>query len=132
MNKFQIGDTVTVKVTGIANYGIFTQLPDGAQGLIHISEISEGYVRDCSLFATVGSFIEVTVVGYGDRDNYKLSPKRQSKRARQNLRGPIKPPLRRETNRQKLNSIPFEPLQEALESQIDKEYDRLMEAQQHD
>ena len=42
MDKYSIGEVVTVVVTGIAPYGIFVQMPDGSQGLIHISEISDG------------------------------------------------------------------------------------------
>ena len=38
MDKYSIGEVVTVVVTGIAPYGIFVQMPDGSQGLIHISE----------------------------------------------------------------------------------------------
>ena len=41
MKKYEVGDIVTGKVTGIENYGIFVFIDDGdgITGLIHISEI---------------------------------------------------------------------------------------------
>ena len=66
------------------------------------------------------------IIGYGDKNNYKLSIKRR-KRARQTLKGAIKPPSRKENNKEKLDSIPFEPLKNALDSQIQEEYHRMLE-----
>ncbi len=43
---YKIGDIVKGKVTGIENYGIFLLMDDGYTGLIHISEISEKFVRN--------------------------------------------------------------------------------------
>ena len=84
MDKYSIGEVVTVVVTGIAPYGIFVQMPDGSQGLIHISEISDGFVKNCANYANVNSTIDAMIIGYGDKNNYKLSIKRR-KRARQTL-----------------------------------------------
>ena len=46
---YKIGDIVKGKVTGIENYGIFLLMEDGYTGLIHISEISEKFVRNVYL-----------------------------------------------------------------------------------
>ena len=126
MDKYSIGEVVTVVVTGIAPYGIFVQMPDGSQGLIHISEISDGFVKNCANYANVNSTIDAMIIGYGDKNNYKLSIKRR-KRARQTLKGAIKPPSGKENNKEKLDSIPFEPLKNALDSQIQEEYHRMLE-----
>lgn len=101
-------------------------MPDGSQGLIHISEISDGFVKNCANYANVNSTIDAMIIGYGDKNNYKLSIKRR-KRARQTLKGTIKPPSRKENNKEKLDSIPFEPLKNALDSQIQEEYHRMLE-----
>ena len=101
-------------------------MPDGSQGLIHISEISDGFVKNCANYANVNSTIDAMIIGYGDKNNYKLSIKRR-KRARQTLKGAIKPPSRKENNKEKLDSIPFEPLKNALDSQIQEEYHRMLE-----
>ena len=42
----EIGAVVEGEVTGITNFGAFLQLPGGKVGLIHISEVSNVYVKD--------------------------------------------------------------------------------------
>ena len=70
------GDSVKGKVTGIENYGIFLLMDDGYTGLIHISEISDKFVRN------VGDYVQVDDVVYAkvievDNENkrYKLTIK---------------------------------------------------------
>lgn len=43
--EWKEGAIVTGIVTGIQPYGIFVSLDERTQGLIHISEITDGYVR---------------------------------------------------------------------------------------
>ena len=42
----EVGAVVEGEVTGITNFGAFLQLPEGKVGLIHISEVSNVYVKD--------------------------------------------------------------------------------------
>ena len=42
----EIGSIVEGKVTGITKFGAFVALGGGKSGMVHISEISEGFVRD--------------------------------------------------------------------------------------
>ncbi len=62
MQSISVGDIVVAKVTGIAKYGLFVKIDDTHSGLVHISEISDGYVRNVSKFASVGEYILVKVV----------------------------------------------------------------------
>ena len=39
VKKYELGDVLTGKVTGIQPYGAFVALDDNTQGLVHISEI---------------------------------------------------------------------------------------------
>ena len=48
MNEYKIGMVVKGKVTGIQTYGVFIQFDHETQGLLHISEISHGFIRDIS------------------------------------------------------------------------------------
>ncbi|MCL1949872.1 MAG: CvfD/Ygs/GSP13 family RNA-binding post-transcriptional regulator [Turicibacter sp.] len=75
--KIKEGSVVRGKVTGIQSYGAFVQLSDDCNGLIHISELSEGYVKDIRDFVHIGETIEVKVLKYNP----------QSKQARLSLRG---------------------------------------------
>ena len=72
----QIGDVIDVTVTGIQPYGAFASLPDKSSGLIHISEISDKFVRDVENFVHVGETIRVKVIDI-DEDTHqaKLSLK---------------------------------------------------------
>ncbi len=46
-------------VSAIMNFGAFVQLQDGTTGLVHISEISESYVKDVNDYLKVGQAVKV-------------------------------------------------------------------------
>ena len=71
MNKFKENDVVPVKVTGIQKYGAFVEIDDKYDGLIHISEISYGFVKDVNDFVNVGDEIYAQVISVDD-DNSRL------------------------------------------------------------
>ncbi|MCR4911980.1 MAG: S1 RNA-binding domain-containing protein [Bacilli bacterium] len=59
---FEIGDLVLGTVNQIRPYALFLTFEDGSKGLLHISEISDNYVRDIELFGSVGDVIKVKVI----------------------------------------------------------------------
>ena len=71
MSKYKIGDTVKGKVTGIEKYGIFLLIDDGYTGLIHISEISEKFVRNVFDYVQLEEEIISKVIEV-DEDNKRL------------------------------------------------------------
>ena len=74
--KVKRGDIVDVKITGIQPYGAFASLPDNSTGLIHISEISDKFVKSIDSFVKVGEFIKVKVIDFDEETNHaKLSLK---------------------------------------------------------
>lgn len=44
--EVKIGNIIEGKVAGITSFGAFVRLPDGRQGLVHISEVALEYVKD--------------------------------------------------------------------------------------
>ncbi|WHY66177.1 MULTISPECIES: S1 domain-containing post-transcriptional regulator GSP13 [Bacillaceae] len=60
--KIETGSILTGKVTGIQPYGAFVALDDNTQGLVHISEITHGYVKDINEHLKVGDEIKVKVL----------------------------------------------------------------------
>ncbi|MCM3724972.1 S1 domain-containing post-transcriptional regulator GSP13 [Neobacillus cucumis] len=60
--KIEVGSILTGKVTGIQPYGAFVALDDQTQGLVHISEITHGYVKDINEHLKVGDEIKVKVL----------------------------------------------------------------------
>lgn len=70
--KYKVGDVLTGKVTGIQPYGAFVALDETTQGLVHISEITYGYVKDVNEFIKVGDEIQVKVLEV-DENQKKIS-----------------------------------------------------------
>jgi predicted RNA-binding protein with RPS1 domain len=66
MTKFYKDEVVEGCVTGIEKYGIFVTLDEYYSGLIHISEISDGFVRDINKVADIGETIRVRVIDTDD------------------------------------------------------------------
>jgi general stress protein 13 len=62
MAKYEKGKVVTGCVTGIESYGIFIGLDDYYSGLIHISEISNGFVKNINDYVKIGETIRVKVL----------------------------------------------------------------------
>ncbi|AIM16046.1 MULTISPECIES: S1 domain-containing post-transcriptional regulator GSP13 [Neobacillus] len=60
--KFETGSVITGKVTGIQPYGAFVALDENTQGLVHISEITYGYVKDIHDHLKVGDEIKVKIL----------------------------------------------------------------------
>lgn len=59
---YDIGDLVLGTVNQIRPYALFLTFDDGSKGLLHISEISDNYVRDIELFGSVGDVIKVKII----------------------------------------------------------------------
>lgn len=60
--KIETGSILTGKVTGIQPYGAFIALDENTQGLVHISEITHGYVKDINDHLKVGDEVKVKVL----------------------------------------------------------------------
>lgn len=71
MSKYKIGDIVKGKVTGIEKYGIFLLMDDGYTGLIHISEISEKFVRNVFDYVQLDEIIISKIIEV-DESNKRL------------------------------------------------------------
>ena len=71
----EIGAVVEGEVTGITNFGAFLQLPGGKVGLIHISEVSNVYVKDIHDFLKEHQKVRAKVLSIDDRGKIALSLK---------------------------------------------------------
>ncbi|AGB27785.1 ribosomal protein S1 [Prevotella dentalis DSM 3688] len=71
--KYPVGSRHTAKVRNFTNFGIFVELEEGVDGLIHISDLSwTKKVKHPSEFTTVGAAIDVVVLEI-DKENRRLS-----------------------------------------------------------
>lgn len=71
----ELGSIVEGVVTGITNFGAFIELPGGATGLVHISEIAEVYVKDVRDFLKTSDKVMVKVISVDPKGKIGLSIK---------------------------------------------------------
>ena len=66
--KYRAGTVVTGKVTSLTDFGIFVELEEGIEGLIHVSELSREKVASAKEFAAVGDTLEAIVISCDPKD----------------------------------------------------------------
>lgn len=71
----EVGTKVSGKVSGITNFGAFIDLGDKQTGLVHISEVSNTFVKDIHDVLKVGDEVQVKVLKVGDDGKISLSIK---------------------------------------------------------
>ena len=59
---YEVGDLVLGTVSQVRPYALFMSFENGSKGLLHISEISDEYVRDIEMYGVVGDIIKVKVI----------------------------------------------------------------------
>ncbi|MBR2810458.1 MAG: S1 RNA-binding domain-containing protein [Solobacterium sp.] len=61
---YTTGQITEGRITGIQPYGAFVALDSNVTGLIHISEISDGFVRDIRRYVHLNDIVRVKVLEY--------------------------------------------------------------------
>ncbi len=77
LSKIEVGKELKGKITGIVDFGLFVNIGDEIEGLVHISEVSWKRVNDLRTLYSVGDEIPVVVTGISD-GKVSLSTKRLS------------------------------------------------------
>ncbi len=73
---YKINDIVKCTITGFKEYGIFTKVDNEYDGLIHISEISESFVKNVSDYGDIGEEIYAKILEIDNQNKHlKLSIK---------------------------------------------------------
>lgn len=62
--KYKINDVIKAPVSRISQFWAFLDLEGGIQGLIHLSEISHGVVRDIREYIKVGQDVEAKIINF--------------------------------------------------------------------
>ncbi|SFH87242.1 polyribonucleotide nucleotidyltransferase [Planctomicrobium piriforme] len=73
--EIKVGRVYTGKVNSIKDFGAFVEIAPGKDGLLHISELSDGYVKSVTDVVKIGDMIEVKVIAVDDQNRVKLSRK---------------------------------------------------------
>jgi polyribonucleotide nucleotidyltransferase len=73
--EIEVGQIYEVKITRIVNFGAFCEIVPGKLGLIHISEISEKFVKDIRQFVKEGDTVKAKVINIDPQGRITLSIK---------------------------------------------------------
>lgn len=68
--EYKVGDLIIGKVNQIRPYALFLTFDNGANGLLHISELSDGYIRDIEKFGTIGDEIKVKILSIDPNNGF--------------------------------------------------------------
>ena len=73
--EIKVGRIYTGTVNSIKDFGAFIEIAPGKDGLCHISELSDGFVKSVNDVCSVGDKLEVKVIAVDDQNRVKLSRK---------------------------------------------------------
>lgn len=75
--EFKVGDIVEAEVTKITDFGAFVKLSGGRNlGLIHISQVSDNFVKDIKEHLKIGDKVKARVIKMGPGKKIDLSLKK--------------------------------------------------------
>ncbi len=74
--ELKVGEILEGKVKSITNFGAFVLLPGNRTGLVHISEVSDTYVKEIREHLTEGQTVRVKVLSVDDAGKIALSIRR--------------------------------------------------------
>ncbi|MFD2637661.1 S1 domain-containing post-transcriptional regulator GSP13 [Piscibacillus salipiscarius] len=114
------GQVLEGKVTGIQPYGAFVAIDENVQGLVHISEVTHGYVKDVNEHLSVGDEVKVKVLNV-DEDSGKYS---LSIRATEDKPKTQNQPKKKAVQKQNDEGTGFNVLKDKLEEWIEQSKDR--------
>lgn len=118
MEDLKVGSVVKGEITGIETYGFFVKINDKYSGLVHISEISEKFVKDVNNYAKIGEVIYVEIKDINaDNNHCILSVKDLNYRVDNNSK--VKESVRG-----------FSPLKQHLPQWISEKYEEIHEEEQ--
>jgi len=74
-SEVKVGTVFTGKVVSMKDFGAFVELAPGMDGMCHISELAEGFVKSVADVVRIGDVIKVKVINVDDQGRIKLSRK---------------------------------------------------------
>lgn len=81
--KYEVGQLIVGKIVNVKPYALFMEFENGIGGLLHISEISDSFIRDIEKYGTKGDELKVKVISVDPnngflRVSYKQVPKEEA------------------------------------------------------
>ena len=73
--EFKVGDIVEGKIVRMLEFGAIMDLGGGKDGMIHVSELKNGFVKTVEEVVKVGDFVRAKIIKVGDDGKIGLSLK---------------------------------------------------------
>jgi polyribonucleotide nucleotidyltransferase len=73
--EIKVGTVFNGRVVSVKDFGAFIELAPGTDGMCHVSELSDGYVKAVTDVVNLGDQIKVKVIAVDDQGRIKLSRK---------------------------------------------------------
>ncbi|MCH2582119.1 MAG: S1 RNA-binding domain-containing protein, partial [Planctomycetes bacterium] len=73
--EVEVGKLYRGKVVSIKDFGCFVEVLPGQEGLVHVSELADGFVDKVGDLVSIGDIIKVKCLGTDDQGRIKLSKK---------------------------------------------------------
>ena len=73
--EVRVGTIYTGKVVSTRDFGAFIELAPGTDGMCHVSELADGFVKNVTDVVKVGDTVKVKVILVDDQGRIKLSRK---------------------------------------------------------
>ncbi|MCI0366357.1 MAG: polyribonucleotide nucleotidyltransferase [Phycisphaerales bacterium] len=73
--EIKVGNVYEGKVVSTKDFGAFVEIAPGTDGMVHISELADGYVKNVADVVKIGDVIKVKVINVDDNGRIKLSRK---------------------------------------------------------
>ena len=74
--QIEVGAILEGKVTSITKFGAFVELPENKTGMVHISEVSTGFVKEITDYLQENQIVKVKVIEIDQNGRINLSIKR--------------------------------------------------------
>ena len=86
IEDLKVGVKLQGTVRNVVDFGAFVDIEGGKNGLIHISEISDVYVRDVHDFLSEGDKVQAKIISIDERGKIALSLKQMKKQSQESER----------------------------------------------
>ena len=73
--EIKVGTIYEGKVVSVKDFGAFIELAPGTDGMCHISELADGFVKSVDEVVKVGDIVKVKVIMVDEQGRIKLSRK---------------------------------------------------------
>jgi polyribonucleotide nucleotidyltransferase len=73
--EIKVGTVYTGKIVSMKDFGAFVELAPGTDGMCHISELADGFIKSVTEVVKLGDMVKVKVINIDDQGRIKLSRK---------------------------------------------------------